>query len=218
MGMLQAGVIPVTPFQQNCTVLFDTDTKEGVVVDPGAAMSRSSCKCSRRTASTSMGSLADPWPYRPCRRRRRAAQELGREGHRSLPGTICRCSAASKAVEDVQRADGGAQCRAGPVAGRRGDTVSFGDHVFEVYHCPSTRPAMSSISTCDKGFAHISATCCSAARSAHRPGGNHQQLLDSILQPRFCRLKRQVGFQYRSRTRRPDRRRARRTNPFLRQI
>ncbi len=35
MGMLQAGVIPVTPFQQNCTVLFDTDTKEGVVVDPG---------------------------------------------------------------------------------------------------------------------------------------------------------------------------------------
>src|SRR6478752_10021220 len=35
MGMLQAGIIPVTPFQQNCTVLFDPDTKEGVIVDPG---------------------------------------------------------------------------------------------------------------------------------------------------------------------------------------
>ena len=35
MGMLQAGIIPVTPFQQNCTILFDADTKEGVVVDPG---------------------------------------------------------------------------------------------------------------------------------------------------------------------------------------
>ena len=33
--MLQAGIIPVTHFQQNCTVLFDTDTKEGVIVDPG---------------------------------------------------------------------------------------------------------------------------------------------------------------------------------------
>jgi hydroxyacylglutathione hydrolase len=35
MGNLQAGIIPVTPFQQNCTVMFDQDTKSGVVVDPG---------------------------------------------------------------------------------------------------------------------------------------------------------------------------------------
>lgn len=28
-------IIPVTPFQQNCTIFFDPDTKEGVVVDPG---------------------------------------------------------------------------------------------------------------------------------------------------------------------------------------
>jgi len=35
MGKLQAGIIPVTPFEQNCTILFDEDTKEGVVVDPG---------------------------------------------------------------------------------------------------------------------------------------------------------------------------------------
>lgn len=34
MGKLQAGIIPVTPFEQNCTILFDEDTKEGVVVDP----------------------------------------------------------------------------------------------------------------------------------------------------------------------------------------
>lgn len=33
--MLQAGIIPVTHFEQNCTVLFDSDTKEGVIVDPG---------------------------------------------------------------------------------------------------------------------------------------------------------------------------------------
>lgn len=34
-GHAQAGIIPVTPFQQNCTIFFDPDTKEGVVVDPG---------------------------------------------------------------------------------------------------------------------------------------------------------------------------------------
>ena len=32
---LNALIIPVTAFQQNCTVLFDSETKQGVVVDPG---------------------------------------------------------------------------------------------------------------------------------------------------------------------------------------
>jgi hydroxyacylglutathione hydrolase len=32
---LKAAIVPVTPFQQNCTLLFDEQTKSGVVVDPG---------------------------------------------------------------------------------------------------------------------------------------------------------------------------------------
>ena len=32
---LRAGIIPVTPFQQNCTLLWDEETKAGAVVDPG---------------------------------------------------------------------------------------------------------------------------------------------------------------------------------------
>ena len=35
MGQLKAGIVPVTPFQQNCTILFDDADKIGVVVDPG---------------------------------------------------------------------------------------------------------------------------------------------------------------------------------------
>ncbi|RUV80107.1 MBL fold metallo-hydrolase, partial [Mesorhizobium sp. M5C.F.Ca.IN.020.14.1.1] len=35
MGQLNAGVVPVTAFQQNCTILFDMDDRQGVVVDPG---------------------------------------------------------------------------------------------------------------------------------------------------------------------------------------
>lgn len=35
MPDLRAAVIPVTPFQQNCTILFDEETKHGVVIDPG---------------------------------------------------------------------------------------------------------------------------------------------------------------------------------------
>jgi glyoxylase-like metal-dependent hydrolase (beta-lactamase superfamily II) len=32
---IAAAVIPVTPFQQNCALIWDDATKEGVVVDPG---------------------------------------------------------------------------------------------------------------------------------------------------------------------------------------
>jgi len=35
MGQLQIAIIPVTPFQQNCTLIWDDDSKKGVVIDPG---------------------------------------------------------------------------------------------------------------------------------------------------------------------------------------
>src|SRR5215510_1209343 len=37
---LQAGIVAVTPFQQNCTLLFDDATRLGAVVDPGGDLDR----------------------------------------------------------------------------------------------------------------------------------------------------------------------------------
>ena len=37
---LKAGVVVVTPFQQNCTLVWDDATKQGVVVDPGGDLPR----------------------------------------------------------------------------------------------------------------------------------------------------------------------------------
>ena len=37
---LKAAIVPVTPFQQNCTLLWDEDSKHGVVVDPGGDLDR----------------------------------------------------------------------------------------------------------------------------------------------------------------------------------
>lgn len=33
------GIIPVTPFQQNCTLVWDDETKSGAVIDPGGDVS-----------------------------------------------------------------------------------------------------------------------------------------------------------------------------------
>ena len=37
---LKAAIVPVTPFQQNCTLLWDEDSKLGAVVDPGGDLDR----------------------------------------------------------------------------------------------------------------------------------------------------------------------------------
>jgi glyoxylase-like metal-dependent hydrolase (beta-lactamase superfamily II) len=37
---LKAAIIPVTPFQQNCTLLWDAETNVGAVVDPGGDLDR----------------------------------------------------------------------------------------------------------------------------------------------------------------------------------
>jgi glyoxylase-like metal-dependent hydrolase (beta-lactamase superfamily II) len=37
---LQAGIVPVTPFQQNCTLIWDDAGKRGAVVDPGGDLDR----------------------------------------------------------------------------------------------------------------------------------------------------------------------------------
>ena len=37
---LKAAIVPVTPFQQNCTLLWDEETMQGAVVDPGGDLDR----------------------------------------------------------------------------------------------------------------------------------------------------------------------------------
>ena len=40
MPGLKAAIVPVTPFQQNCSILWDEKSKRGAVVDPGGEVER----------------------------------------------------------------------------------------------------------------------------------------------------------------------------------
>ena len=40
MSTLKILIVPVTPFQQNCSIVFDDETKIGAVVDPGGDLDR----------------------------------------------------------------------------------------------------------------------------------------------------------------------------------
>jgi glyoxylase-like metal-dependent hydrolase (beta-lactamase superfamily II) len=39
-GQLAAAIVPVTPFQQNCTLIWDAASKRGAVIDPGGDVER----------------------------------------------------------------------------------------------------------------------------------------------------------------------------------
>ncbi|MFT0859732.1 MBL fold metallo-hydrolase [Ancylobacter sp. G4_0304] len=40
MSELKIAVVPVTPFQQNCSIIWDETTKKGAVIDPGGDLPR----------------------------------------------------------------------------------------------------------------------------------------------------------------------------------
>ena len=133
---LRAAIIQVTPFQQNCTLLWDDVSKTGVVIDPG-------------------GDLDDI---------QRAIKELGisidkivlTHGHIDHAGGAAELKAALNVpVEGPHGADrflldnlakqGAAYgIPAQPVTPDRwleeGDTVEAAGHVFEVLHCPGHSP------------------------------------------------------------------------------
>ncbi len=66
---IAAGTLPVTPFQQNCSLVWDPATMRGAVVDPGGEIERILTGYRRQGRDHREGP-ADPWPSRPCRRAR----------------------------------------------------------------------------------------------------------------------------------------------------
>jgi hydroxyacylglutathione hydrolase len=40
MPTMKAAIVPVTPFEQNCSIIWDDETKKGAVIDPGGDMPR----------------------------------------------------------------------------------------------------------------------------------------------------------------------------------
>ena len=46
--MLRYFTLPVTPFQQNCSVVFDEDTRQAAVIDPGGDLDRLLAEVERR--------------------------------------------------------------------------------------------------------------------------------------------------------------------------
>lgn len=80
MGQLSGTIIPVTPFQQNCAVLWDDGNKQAVVVDPGGDVDRILAAIGE--AGVSVERMVDPWSPGPRRRCGGTANGVARHTHR----------------------------------------------------------------------------------------------------------------------------------------
>jgi glyoxylase-like metal-dependent hydrolase (beta-lactamase superfamily II) len=179
MGQLNAGIVPVTPFQQNCTILFDTDEKVGVVVDPGGDVDRILAVLKDNAISAGAiwithghidhaGGAMDLKDalgvdiVGPHEADRPLLENLENQGRRfGLTDPVRNC------VPDRFLAEG--------------ETVSFGEHVFEVLHCPGHAPGHVVFYNPAARFAHVGDVLFRGSIGrTDLPGGDHAALISSI--------------------------------------
>ena len=179
MGMLQAGIIPVTPFQQNCTVLFDMDSKEGVIVDPGGDV-EVILQVIRENGIT----LKEIWITHGHIDHAGGADEL-RETlgipvigpHKDDAVLLANIETSAARFNMV----GAVRNLVPDRYLEEGETVSFGAHVFEVLHCPGHAPGHVVFFNRAQGFAHVGDVLFSGSIGrTDLPGGDHDTLLRSI--------------------------------------
>lgn len=175
---MRAAIVPVTPLQQNCTLLWCTKTMRGAFVDPGGDLPKLRAAAAHHGVTIEK-ILLTHGHIDHCGEAGTFAKELGVkiEGpHEADRFWISR-------LEDDGRSYG--------VAGRvfepdrwleQGDQVTVGELTFDVYHCPGHTPGHVVFHHPPSKLALVGDVL--FAGSIGRtdfPMGNHQDLLDAIV-------------------------------------
>jgi glyoxylase-like metal-dependent hydrolase (beta-lactamase superfamily II) len=137
MGQLRGAVIPVTPLQQNCTLLWDDVSRRAAVVDPGGDVD--SVLAAIEQAGLSVERI---WLTHGHLDHAGGADEL-RERLNGVPieGPDQRDQFLLQALEEQARTFGISVRNVAPDRWLRdGDAVTLGVHRFDVLHCPGHTP------------------------------------------------------------------------------
>jgi len=192
MGELNAGIVPVTDFQQNCTILFDTESKAGVVVDPGGDVDKILAVLRDNKLT-----IEQIWITHGHLDHAGGAMELKEAlgvqilGSHEADGPLL-------ANLEAQAARFGVQASVRNCFPDRflaeGDTVSFGEHVFEVLHCPGHAPGHVVFYNRAARFAHVGDVLFSGSVGrTDLPGGDPAALISSI-KTKLLPLGDDIGF------------------------
>jgi glyoxylase-like metal-dependent hydrolase (beta-lactamase superfamily II) len=178
-GRLRAAIVPVTPFEQNCTLIWDESSRKGVVIDPGGDVQAildaiAQTGMTVETIFLTHGHIDHVG----------GAEELKARLGVQIQGP----NIADKPLCDgIER-----QAEMFGVPGQfhnahpdrwlsEGDTVMIGGHAFEVFHCPGHSPGHVVFFNRDARFAHVGDVLFSGSVGrTDLPGGDHAALISAI--------------------------------------
>jgi glyoxylase-like metal-dependent hydrolase (beta-lactamase superfamily II) len=177
-GTPRAGIIPVTPFQQNCTLIWSEETRVGAVVDPGGDLDRIEAAIRDQGITVEKillthGHIDHAGGAEELRERLGVPIEGPHEADRylldSLPETGANygLDGARAVTPDRWLAEG--------------DTVSVGGLTFDILHAPGHSPGSVVFMSRDARFALVGDVVFKGSVGrTDLPGGNHAQLIRAI--------------------------------------
>jgi glyoxylase-like metal-dependent hydrolase (beta-lactamase superfamily II) len=174
---LKAAIVPVTPFQQNCTLLWDAGTMAGVVVDPGGDLDY----IERAIADSGMkpekillthGHIDHAGGAAELKERLGVPIEGPHEDERPL-------------LDGLKEQGEAYGIAARPVTPDRwlaeGDEVKVAGHTFEVLHCPGHSPGSVVLVNRPQRFALVGDVLFQGSVGrTDLPMGSHEALMQSI--------------------------------------
>ena len=163
-------IVPVTLFEQNCTIIWCRATKKAVVIDPGGDVPKIQAAIKQTGVTVEkiwlthghidhVGGAAEL---------RDALTSDRRAAHRrQIPARQCRLE--RRALWHDRRA----KFRARPLA-RRGRAGSIGDLTFDILHCPGHSPGSIVFFSNELRFAHVGDVLfAGSVGRTDLPGGSH---------------------------------------------
>lgn len=184
-------IVPVTLFEQNCTILWDAATKQAVVIDPGGDVAKILAAIGKTGVQVEKIWLT--------------------HGHIDHVGGAAELRDALKVpIEGPHIADKflldnvvSSGARFGITGVRdfspdrwldEGDRVSIGGLAFDILHCPGHSPGSIVYFNADMSFAHVGDVLFNGSVGrTDLPGGNHATLIRSI-KDKLLPLGDEVGF------------------------
>ena len=176
--MLQISIVPVTDWQQNCSLVFDDQTKNGVVVDPGGDLELivkavTELELKIQAVWLTHGHL-DHAGSAEAAKKKFEVQIIGPHAADKLLLDNIEMAAAQYNATGFYNATPDRWLSGG-------DKLNIDEHEFEVRHCPGHAPGhVIFINHANKIILMGDVLFQGSIGRTDLPGGSHQQLLESI--------------------------------------
>jgi len=176
--MLKVHIVPVTEYQQNCSIVFDDQNNAAVVVDPGGEVEKIAAAVKELGVNVEAIWLThghlDHAGGAEAAKKHFEVEIIGPHQDDKMLLDNIEMMAAMKGLSGMYNASPDRWLT-------EGETLSVGELEFEVLHCPGHAPGhVVFINHANKFILMGDVLFRGSIGRTDLPGGNHQQLLDSI--------------------------------------